>query len=299
MEMEHSSHVDESQHGPSPAEENQSLSNNQDPSSPQVYELEKLGKFRFDGREYTLDDLKKERMLQRDYTEKTQKLAEERRQYQAQLEEYKAYKEEEKYRLNLEADIKHIKDNPDKLQLLASEFMKIYPASFHYRLQQVLSEMQGQKPQAQQQSNVLSYEQLQAQQRLEKLEEFYNQQQIAQHESKINAQIESLKNKYPDARVKEVIGDVYEAYQALLEKDANAKFPERMWEEAFKANDAEIKKLISSKTKSLQTKQLERNAQAKDVPSSGGAAVGRAPAKMSIKQATEYAARTLSAQRSR
>jgi hypothetical protein len=80
-------------------------------STPQtVAELDKLEKFKFEGQEYTPQELKNAILRQSDYTRKTQEFSQERRFYD-----------------NLQADLRSVRSNP----ALAAEFRRTYPEKFH------------------------------------------------------------------------------------------------------------------------------------------------------------------------
>lgn len=81
----------------------------QSPSEAQLVELDKLERFRFEGRDLTPKQLKDEILMRSDYTRKTQEVAEAR-----------------KYADNFEADLERVLEEP---QLMA-EFRKIYPAAY-------------------------------------------------------------------------------------------------------------------------------------------------------------------------
>jgi hypothetical protein len=106
-----------------------------------MLELEKVEKFKFDGKEYTLKELRtllaKEKEQQRDYTAKMQKLAEERKSWETQR------KETQRFDDNLYADLQAVKDNPQ----LAQEFLKVYPQSYHRHLRAVLESTSTSQPQ--------------------------------------------------------------------------------------------------------------------------------------------------------
>ena len=301
MDQESSLQISQSYEGPAssqtetPSTESVGSSNNQEHlSSQDVVELEKLAKFKLDGREYTLQDLKKERLLHSDYTKKAQKLAEERRQYDSQLSEYKTWKAEEKYRVNLRADLDFIRQNPSA----AAKFIEIYPESFHGELQKVLNEISGQQQssasQQQQQNQFKSYEQLQQESRLARLESFYNEQEIAKQTTSINQTIDKMKSKYTDAIPEMAIGRVYEAFNQMLAQNPGAKLTERIWEESFKAVDSEMKNLLKNRYGNLVKKQVQANEKGKDV-GQGGASVGRAPPKFkNLSEVTKFAAQQLS-----
>lgn len=296
MDLENGSSAQIDVQTPSQAEsvssEQSNFSNTQDADSPQLTELEKLERFKFEGREFTPQELKKAVLFQSDYTKKAQQLAEEKRQYESQLKEYETYKSEEKFRLNLRADLEHVRKNPQD----AAKFLEVYPESFHKELQQVLREFNSvqRADQNQQQQQVKTYEQLQQEQRLSKLEKFYSEQEVAKQSTAINQNIEKLTKQYPDAIPEMAIGRVYEAYNQLLAKDPNAQLTDQMWNDAFKGAELDFQKRLKSKYGDLVKKQTEANARGRDIDT-GGAAPGRpAPKFKNLSEVTKYAAADMS-----
>lgn len=248
-----------------------------------VTELEKLEKFKFQGQELTAKDLEKMILRQKDYTQKTQSLAEERKAIEAEKQERKFYE-------NLYYDLQQVKSNPQLVQ----EFIKVYPEKFHGYLKEVLN---SQQTQAQDQTAQTKYD-IDQMSRMQKLENFYNQQQemiqqqeIAKTEAAINSKIETLSKKYPDALPELAIGKVFEVYNKL--QQTGGKLSDQDWESAFKASDAQVKDLLKSRYGELVKKQTQANAKARDVDSGGGT-VGRAPQKFkSLKEVTDFAVNDL------
>jgi hypothetical protein len=226
---------------------------------PTVYELEKLSKFKYQGQEMTSKDLEAAMLRQKDYTQKTQSLSQER----------ESFKSEQKFYENLYHDLNNVKNNP----ALLSEFIKIYPEKFHSYVKQVLgqtdqtqnnnqSQQQGQKPQYD--VDMMS--------RMQKLETFYHEQEVAKNTQEINSYIDKFSKQYPDAISEMAIGRVYEAH------NRGEKVTSETWETAFKTVDAQMKDIVKAKYGSLVKQQTEANNKSRDVDSSGGT-IGRAPQK--------------------
>jgi hypothetical protein len=253
----------------------------------EIYELEKLGKFKFQGKDLTVDDLKKGFAFQQDYTKKSQKLAEERKAFEAQQ---KTLAEDQKFQSNYEADLKWVLENPKEIASRALLYMKTYPDKYHAYLQQALSNTQSINTQQQ----GPSYEQLQMENKINRLEKFYNDQEIAKNTNEITKQVDGLKTKYPKAIPELVIGRVYEAYNQMLEQDPQARLPQGIWEKTFKSVDQEIRQRFKDEYSTMVKKQTETNAKSKDV-ATGGSAVGRAPHKFkNLSDVTKFAAAQLS-----
>ncbi len=247
-----------------------------------VTELEKLDKFKFQGQELTAKDLEKMILRQKDYTQKTQGLAEERKAIETEKQERKFYE-------NLYYDLQSVKSNPQLIQ----EFIKTYPEKFHGYLKEVLKESSPTQGLQQQQEQKPQYD-IDQMSRIQKLENFYNQQQemiqqqeVAKTETAINQKIDELSKKYPDALPELAIGKVFEVYNKL--QATGGKLSDADWESAFKSSDEQIKNLVKSRYGEMVKKQTQANAKARDVDSGGGT-VGRAPHKFSsLKEVTDFA----------
>ena len=234
---------------------------------PTVYELEKLSKFKFQGQELTPKDLEAAILRQRDYTQKTQALSKER----------ESFKSEQKYYENLYYDLQNVKNNPQ----LANEFIKIYPEKFHTYLKQILNgESNSQAPTQNQSSGKYDVDLMS---RLQKLENYYQDQEVSKHTQEINSTIAKYEKQYPDAIKELVIGRVWEA------ANQGAEVNENLWANTFKSVDAQMKDMVKAKYGDLIKQQTEANKKARDVESGGGT-VGRAPQKFkSLKDVTENA----------
>ena len=242
-------------------------------SQSQLADLEKLAKFRFEGREMTTAELKNMILRNKDYTQKTQTLAQER----------KALEEERKFAENVYYDLQKVAKNP----ALASEFMKTYPEKYHAHLREILQE-QNQTPQAQAQPQQGIKPDFEVLSRLQKMENFFQEQQVSRFTTEISTQMDTLAKKYPDAVPEMALAKVYDAH-AKGEKVTPA-----LWERAFKENTDEMNKYYQARYKTMVSKQTTANKKAADV-GAGGGTVGRAPEKFtSLKDVTNFAANQLS-----
>lgn len=241
---------------------------------PTVYELEKLSKFKYQGQEWTPKDLEAAILRQKDYTQKTQALSKERETFQ----------QEEKYYKNLHYDLNSVKNNPQ----LANEFIKIYPEKFHEYLKQILenSTDQNQSNQQQNQSQKPQYD-VDMMSRMQKLETFYHEQEVAKNTQEINSTIDKMSKKYPDALSEMAIGRVYEAH------NRGEKVTDETWEMAFKTVDQQMKDFVKARYGDLVKKQTEVNNKSRDVDSGGGT-IGRAPQKFkNLGDVTKHAIKDL------
>ncbi len=254
---------------------------------PTIAELEKMDKFKFDGQEWTAKDLRDAILRQKDYTKKTQEVAQTRKQYETEKETYN------KLRSNYLADMRIVRNNQHRPEVI-SEFMKHYGSypEFVERLKEDLHNSQGQQGQQQTQQAQPAID-FDTANRLATLERFYHDQEVAKNETQINTTIDRLTTKYPDAIPEMAIGRVFEAYTQLLKNDPNAKLSSEMWEDTFKTVDQFMKDRVATMYKSKQQEQLKANKRAGDV-STGGGTPGRAPQKFKrLKDVAAFAERDL------
>lgn len=228
-----------------------------------IYELNETGKFRYQGKEYTakdLEDLQKGSLRMQDYTKKTQGLAEDRKSFDA----------ERKFYENLHYDLEYVRNNPSSV----NQFLQMYPEKFHKYVKDMFYtntpqpnyQNEGESKQAYQPDvELLS--------RVNKLEKFYTDQEVAKAKSEISQTMDALSKKYPDALTKVCLSDAYETYSK------GTKLTPEVWEEIFKTNDAFMKQRDKQKYGDMVKKQVTANNKAKDVESGGGTP-GRAPIKV-------------------
>jgi len=239
-----------------------------------ILELDKQREFSFRGQKYTPDALEKAMLRQKDYTQKTTQLAEER----------KALEQERKFYDNLNADLKFVRSNPS--QQVIQAFIKTYPEKFHGALKEVLEELRGQPSQGQpqQQQQTQNHFDIDLMSRITKIESTFQEQEVRANTDHINGMVESLGKKYPDAIPELVIGRMFEAYNQTGQKPSD-----QQWEDTFKSVDAQIKQMVAAKYGEKQKQQQEANRKARDVDAGGGTP-GRAPKKFgSLKEVTEFA----------
>ncbi len=255
----------------------------QGPQTPQdqaqaVYELEKLGKFKFDGQDWTPEDLKKAVLRMKDYTTKTQALSEEKKSYSKQFEQ------KEHFYKNLPWDLDRVKKDPN----LIPEFIKVYPAEFHQILKDHLNDVQPSQSQSKQTSQPLVDVELLS--RVNSLEQTFQQQEIAKNEALITQTMSKMASKYPDAIPDLVLARAYEVH------DAGTKLTDQVWEQIYKQVDAQGKQFVKARYGDLVKQQKSANEKARGVESGGGIP-GQAPKKLSFREATEAAVRDLSGKR--
>jgi len=243
-----------------------------------IAELDKMDKFKLDGQEWTLKDLKAAILRQKDYTQKTQSLAEER----------KSFGDEKKFYENLYWDLDSVRKNPG----LAQEFVKVYPPAFHQYLEKALKETNTHSPSQQsvQSQQTQPHVDVQTLSRLERLEKFYNDQEVAKNEQEVERIVDKFAKTYPDAgNFKELV--LARAYESRMQ---GVQLTEEMWESIFKQVDQQVSGLLKAKYGNLVKEQKEANAKARDV-GAGGGTPGSAPKKFkNLGEVTKFAANEMS-----
>lgn len=227
-----------------------------------IFELKESGKFRYNGKDYTVkdfEDLQKGSLRMQDYTRKTQSLAEER----------KSFDGERKYYENLHADLAYVKANPNSV----NQFLQTYPEKFHQYLKGLFDENTSQSGEQSRENSQSAYRpDFELLSKVNKLEKFYMDQEVSRAKTEISSVMEGLSKKYPDVLPKVALGDALELY------GKGTKLTPEVWEEIYKSNDAMMKARDKQKYGEMVKKQVSANNKAKDVDAGGGTP-GRAPFK--------------------
>lgn len=249
----------EGSQGSAPQQSNQGNAP-QGQTPPSVTDIGTLEKFRFGDREFTPDQLRKQMMLHQDYTRKTQGVAELKKYYD-----------------NLPHDLEKIKSNPR----LAEEFKQVYPKSFHAFLnylgvEAAQNQGMGQEEQRQQALDP------QYVQKLDRLERYIKDQEVAKHEAVLEQKFSMLSKKYPDADEDAVLARA----QSLLDQGVELK--DQVWDKLWKNSHDTFQTKLQQKQKSTVGNQRAANMRANDNGSQGGTP-GQAPQKMKLRQVGEYA----------
>lgn len=251
----------------------QESANPEGQSASTLHDLDKLAKFRFEGREMTIADLKKQMLLHKDYTQKTQALSEERKNWEKQLQ----------FAENLYADLEQVKSNPR----LASEFMRIYPEKYHTHLEKILTQSPepAQQQAPQQQRSPVDFETMS---KIHQFESFMHEQKVAESTRTISVKMDDLSKKFPDADPGMALARVYDAHSK------GEKITDQLWEKAFKEDQESFLKRSDARYKTMVANQKNANKKAADV-GAGGGTPGRAPEKFkSLKDVTTFAANEMS-----
>lgn len=225
-----------------------------------MLDLDSAKKFKFQGREWTPEELNKATLMQSDYSRKTQEIAKER-----------------KFHDNLKADLEHVKRDPN----LAEAFKQAYPEKFHDYLRFVLAEAKAEAKAQQTESNQPLQLPKELQDKMSQVDQFLSEVKT-QKQSAIEAEIDSrfdvLSKKYPWADEDVVISKA----QSLIDQnkqlppDQRVQFDDKTWENLWKsvhsASEAKAKKIYSEQIK----QQSAANSKGRDAASSGGIP-GQAP----------------------
>lgn len=221
------------------------------PTAQELLDLDSVQKFKFGGKEMTVDQLKKQMMMHSDYTKKTQALS-----------------GVQKYWNNLDVDLDNIRSNPS----LAAQFMQVYPKEFHKFLK--TAGIKEEVREAKESGDPVLLE------KVERLEKYLHNNEVKAKEQELDSIFSKNLSKYPEA-----IEDVVMAKaQVLLEQgqEPTAEF----WDKLFKSNhDAMMKRMTERQQKVVNT-QREANAKGRG-PGSGGGTPGQAPKRLTMKDAGE------------
>jgi hypothetical protein len=244
-----------------------------------VADLSKFKKILLDGQELTLDDLKKQRMLEADYRRKTAAHAEERRRFE----------QESTFAVNFPKDLELVMQQP----WMAQEFYNVYPPEYHaqvkwleqmYRRNPALwAQDQGSQVQSDNSQDVKSVVEELINERLKPFEEKERQAQVQTNLAKIDAIETRLSQKYDEA----VKAEVYMAAEYLSDKTGR-ELSDADWEKIYKDSHERNQKARKERNAKEAQQQKVANSKLRDV-ASGGGVPGEAPVvAKSIKEATKH-----------
>lgn len=225
------------------------------PEPQEIVELEKLERFRFDGRELTPKELKDAYMMRSDYTRKTQELAEAR-----------------KYADNFEIDLERVMKNP---QLLA-EMKKLYPPAYVQLAEKSLKAGQGSVEPKTESAMTLPPQLQSALEKVERYEKAMAEQQVQASLETLNSHHERFSQKYPFADP-----DVVDSrLQVLIDKgaDVNRENLGRVIENAYKQHHEAVMSRLNAQKKQKVEEQVTAGKKARDT-GPNGAPPGQAPKK--------------------
>ncbi len=232
--------------------ENQSHESTPKEPNQAVFDLSKAEKFLFEGKEYTLDQLKKERLMMSDYTRKTQEIAEERRQIET----------ERNLTQHFKADLPKVLQNPD----LIGEMARHYPPEMVALARQFLEMTPRQQQEAMGQGTGFDPKSIQklVEPMMKPLQDKIDRYETETLTKQLDSIYSTMKGKYPSADE--------EFVTARLQALDHQRIPitQEKIEETFKYfHDKDLQAKDSYHKEQLK-KQSEATKKAKDVASGGG-----------------------------
>ena len=244
-------------------------------SASNLADLDKDGKFVYQGKVYTAKELKELRegqLRDQDYRNKTKALADER-------------KNEDKVRSNFAADLEKVRAHP----ALMLQFRNIYPAHYHDLAMRLLQSSNHQKTQENQgglDPRVL--EQLsEPMSRMEKLLSDYQEREVAANDSMLQGYAAKFEAKYPLAQENEVLAKAEILLQQKIDAgEKNVNIDEATWEQLWKASHSYHDGRYKTYYQKQVTDQSKANKTARDTPK-GGSSAARPVQKESLKSARE------------
>lgn len=205
------------------------------PSS--VLDVDSAERVKFDGREWSREELRKSVLMQSDYTKKMQEFSETRKNYD--------------FYENLRADLAKVKRNPG----LAQEFKNVYPEKFHDWVKDFDTKEQPNQKSELPEEFVSEFK---------SLKQMVYQEKIQAFEAQIDAKMADLSKKYPYADTEAVLGRL----DYLNNK--GEKITDQHWEKIFKTLHDRVEQSVAARQKEMVTKQKQATAKAKDTSSGGG-----------------------------
>lgn len=258
-----------------PAPQQQGAQEQSQQAAEATIDLEKVAKVKFNGREWTPDELKKSHMLHSDYTKKTQ-----------------AVSEQSKYWRALEHDLQSVSSNPS----LANQFYKLYPKEFHKYLK--LAGIDSAQDQSQMDSQPRATDKgldPELVQRLDRMEGYIREKEVEKHEAVLDSKFSRLSQKYPEAMEDVVLAQA----QNLLDRNADDRgyeISDEVWDRLWKqSHDSMVKRYGERQSKVLNT-QREANQRGK-AQGPGGGVPGSAPQRVKLKDVAEIAVKDLTSRR--
>jgi len=233
-----------------------------------IADLDKLQRFRFEGREWDPKSLKSAILAHADYTRKTQEVAEAR-----------------KYADNFDADLAKVVENPNRL----AEMRQIYPAVYVQMAERYLAKLResGNSGVQPQNRDVQSADQ-DLRRELQELKQWRDAQEaektelrVQQIQATLDRQFESLAKKY------EFADPVVVNQWALSASERGIKITEKVLDTLFKQHNDQVQKRYEQIYRAKVDKQKQAGSKARDM-AGGGDAVGSAPkTARTIREATK------------
>lgn len=256
MESMESAIGDESAQADQSTENQESFESGEQPKT-DITDLDSLEKFKFEGKEWTPQELRDAYLMQSDYTKKTQELAEDRKFYD-----------------NLYYDLQKVAQDPR----LESAFRTTYPEKFHRYLESV--ERRDQPAESRQSEDTVRRDP-ELENRLSQLEQRLEAEEVAKIEKEMESTFVELKGKYPLVDESHAIAIA----QGYLDKNEN--LDKGAWEQIFKQINDQMSSRFDAYQKERVEKQKSAHKQGADSPAGGGIP-SRGPKKFkNLHEATE------------
>lgn len=231
-----------------------------------VVDIEKVGKVKFNGREWSPEDLRKAQMLHSDYTKKTQALS-----------------EEKKYWANLDADLAKVQGDPS----LAGQFKKLYPKDFHKFLTYAGYKESDQEVEQPKEKHGVDPELMKD---FQMMKSYIREQEVQKHEAILDSKFSRLSQKYPEGNEDVVLARA----EALLNR--GIELEDHVWEKLWKDSHETMVKRYQSGQKKLVETQRQANQKGK-AQGPGGGTPGAAPQRLRLKDVADVAIRDLTNKR--
>lgn len=228
--------------------------------APSIPDLDKLERFRFNGREMTPKELKSAYMRHVDYTKKTEELSQAR-----------------KYADNFEADLQIVMRNPERL----NDLKAIYPKAYVDMAERYLSsQKQPQVQQPQSETKQVDPEIAHIKSELSEWRKAQHEAELEKTQSWLDNQYEGLQKKYPYANEDAVSGRA--EYLARNGTEINPKVLDKL----FRQSNDELKTRYDKMYQTKAKEQVNMGLKGKDM-GAGGGVPGQAPkGHTTIKEAT-------------
>lgn len=243
-------------------------------------DLDKLERFRFSGREWSPDELKKSILRNSDYTKKMQELSRQREDFERRNTEVST---NQRFAENFHFDLQKVIAQP----ALLSELAKVYPPQYVQAAKNVLAKL-GVNEQADPQKAQSVDPRVQAE--LAEMRNWMQGQQAREREQEIarigadlDTKFQKLGTKYPEADP-EVVNTRAQAVVA----SQKAPITDAQLEKLFKQHHDQVEQRLVERQRARVEAQRKANQKGKDM-GPGGGVPGQAPKKLTIKEATQQA----------
>lgn len=247
IENQEDSHVEQ------PQDNNENADLEAKENTDDLVDLDSLEKFRWDGKEYTREELGKMAMRQSDYTQKTQALA-----------------EEKKFAENFVHDFNTLQRSQFDPQVVA-KFKEIYPEKYHAMIDRYVSTSETSKTDAN--ANLKSEIEKIISPHLKDLESIKQEayEKKVEAESKwLDNQYSSLGKKYPYANEELVNSKLIAMLDHAKSEGKNLEVNEKMLEKIFQQENDSYKKRVDEINSRQAKEQLQANESAFDTSGRGG-----------------------------